>query len=717
MELGNRWRAIEATDELRRVFPDPDLGDEDWASVAVPGHWRSVPEFAASDGPLLYRCRFETPEGAGPDRRFWLQLDGIFYDGDVWLDKSYLGVTEGYFFPHTFEVTEAIADRREHLLAVEVACTPPVDRRAKRNLTGTFEHSDYLDQKWNPGGIWRPVHLVDSGPVRISRLRVQCPEATADRATVDLRASLDASRAVTAVLVTTLTRPDGRPVAEWRNDRPLAAGANQVDWRVAVDRPELWWPAALGDQALYDLAVHLDIDGEVSDRRQVRTGLRQIRMRNFVASINGERLFLKGANQGPTRRALAEVTAEEFEADVVLAHRAGLDLVRLHGHISRHELYDAADRHGLLIWQDLPLHRGYTRVRRQAMGQATEAVDLLGHHPSIAIWCGHNEPVAIDSDPTAFRDEASPPRRWAGFAAGQVLPSVNKTRLDRSVRRALEKADGSRPVVAHSGVFPHPAWGTDTHLYLGWQYGDERDLPAVLARLPVLGRFVSEFGAQAVPYSGDFCEPERWPHLDWEHLTEAHALQKGPFDGHVPPASYRSFEAWRTATQRYQADIVRFHIETLRRLKYRPTGGFCLFLFADSQPAITCSVLDDQRVPKVAFDTLAAVCAPVIVVADRLDAAYAPGQALDLQVHVVSDLRTPLVNNRVRAQLRWPGGTRVWSFEGDVEADSCTRIGALRHVLPAESGDGAVTLELDLEWSGGTAHSSYESYVSSVTAV
>ena len=105
----------------------------------------------------------------------------------------------------------------------------------------------------------------------------------------------------------------------------------------------------------------------------------------------------------------------------------------------------------------------------------------------------------------------------------------------------------------------------------------------------------------------------------------------------------------------------------------------------------------------------------MIVVADRLEAAYAPGQALDLQVHVVSDLRTPLVENRIQARLTWPGGTRVWSFEGDVEADSCTRIGALRHVLPALSDGGPVTLDLDLEWSGGNAHSSYESHVSSVT--
>ena len=52
---------------------------------------------------------------------------------------------------------------------------------------------------------------------------------------------------------------------------------------------------------------------------------------------------------------------------------------------------------GLLLWQDMPLQWGYAAaVRKQAARQAREAVDLLGYHPSIAVWCGHNEPIALD---------------------------------------------------------------------------------------------------------------------------------------------------------------------------------------------------------------------------------------------------------------------------------------------------------------------------------
>ncbi len=148
--------------------------------LPVPGHWRSQPELRrpptgrSSTGAVSRPRRLP-----GRDRRYWLQLDGVFYDGDVWLDGSYLGDTEGYFFPHTFEVTEAVLRRRDHLLAVEVACTPPADRRAKRNLTGVFQHCRLprrrLESRWDLAARPAPRHAARCGSAGSGAL----PEATA----------------------------------------------------------------------------------------------------------------------------------------------------------------------------------------------------------------------------------------------------------------------------------------------------------------------------------------------------------------------------------------------------------------------------------------------------------------------------------------------------------------------------------------------------------
>ena len=101
---------------------------------------------------------------------------------------------------------------------------PPGDRTAKRNLTGVFQHWDAIDPAWNPGGIWRPVHVRETGPVRIAALRVSCREATAGRAVVVLRACLDSDAARTVCLQTRLGGQDHQL------DHPLATGDNEVEW-------------------------------------------------------------------------------------------------------------------------------------------------------------------------------------------------------------------------------------------------------------------------------------------------------------------------------------------------------------------------------------------------------------------------------------------------------------------------------------------------------
>ena len=694
MDLSGPWRAHAAEERLARVFADVGHDDSSWPELSVPGHWRSSPDFASHDGPVLYRRRFETSV-ADDDRRAWLVLDGVFYLGDVWLDGSYVGNTEGYFFPHTFDVTGALRAGDEHVIAVEVACTPQTDRTHKRQLTGVFQHWDCLDPEWNPGGLWRPVRIEETGPVRIQTLSALCRDASEETATVGFRAVLDAIDARSVVLRTAI----GEVRHETRHS--LAAGENRIDWNVAVEQPNLWWPRSLGDQPLYDVTVEVvDEDGECSHRRQFRTGLRQVRMAKWQFEVNGERLFLKGSNQGPTRMALAEATADELAADVQLAVDANLDLLRIHAHITRPELYEAADVAGLLLWQDLPLQWGYSRsVRKQAARQAREAVDLLGHHPSIAIWCAHNEPIAVEVEPSL---ERPPARAAARILSGLSLPTWNKNVLDLRLHRVLEKADRSRPVVPHSGVPPHPgSGGTDSHLYFGWYHGEDTGLAPFLAVWPRMARFVSEFGAQAVPESSDFMEPDRWPDLPWERLARRHALQKWVFDRRVPPSDYPTFEAWRQATQAYQARLVKEQIEALRLLKYRPTGGFCHFSFADGWRAVTWSVLDSERVPKLALAALRDACQPVIVVATPLARTMRPGSSLALDVHVVNDLRRP-VQGCVRAELSWEGGSQRWDWQGDAPADDCVRVGTIQAVVPAVDGPLELVLELTHDEGGTT---------------
>lgn len=682
------WRVTPADDDLRRNGIGLDTDDSSWSEIAVPGHWRAHPEFADHDGPLLYRRRVVTDE-VEQGRRRWLTLDGVFYQADVWLDGAYLGDAEGYFMPHSFDVTALSRIGDEHVVAVEVVCSPQRSHRGKRNITGIFQHWDGIDRDWNPGGLWRSVHLYETGPARIDRLRVLCRDADEARAHVLLRTAVDCDQSRS---VTIRTYVDGELLGE--NERRLAHGLNEVTWGIDIANPALWWPRVLGDQPMTSIRVDIVVDGEVSDSRARRTGLRVVAWNDWCCSVNGERLFLKGANLLPTRAALADATVEDMRRDVELAVETGLDALRVHAHIAPRPIYDAADELGVLLLQDFPLQWGYARsVRSQAIAQAQAAVDQLGHHPSIIQWSAHNDPTAV-----AVGLEGDTARSRLRYVAAHQLPSWNKTVLDRWVKRSFERADPTRLCVPHSGVLPHLPLldGTDSHFYFGWYHGDVRDVERLAATVPRVVRFVSEFGAQAVPPAADFIDPEAWPDLDWDELLRRHGLQKWVFDERVPPSQFDSFTEWRRATQEYQAELIRHHVELFRRLKYRPTGGFCVFAFNDPAPVVSWSVLDHERNPKLAWDALERACTPVIVVADRPPEVVAAGERLRLDVHVVSDLRSRIDSAVVDVTASWSGGSTRWRFGGSVEADSVARVGTIALDVPDTLG----ILRFDLVLSG-----------------
>ena len=373
--------------------------------------------------------------------------------------------------------------------------------------------------------------------------------------------------------------------------------------------------------------------------------------------VNGERLFLKGANLLPTQQLLGTASPSEVAADVKAARNAGLDLVRPLAHIARPELYAAADELGMVVWQDLPVRGVMSRsVAEEARRQAREAVDLLGHHPSVALWCAHDDPF-----PRTRRPSATP------RAVSRLGPSWNRDVLDRRLARVLSRCDGSRPVVAHTGVPPHlPSLeGTTSQLWFGLHGGRAADLAPTLARLPAMGQFVSAFGTPAA---------------------------------------------------QDQAEVVKTTIEILRRLKYRPTGGFLLHALADvtagpgtngrNDSGDGFGVLDGLRRPKPGWQALVEACRPLIVTADPLPASVRNGERLDLAVHVVNDTRADVDGIQVRARVLGPGNIVISEqrWAGTATADDCVLVGRIDAPVPLGTPPGPLTVELTLTGADEPGH-------------
>ena len=157
-----------------------------------------------------------------------------------------------------------------------------------------------------------------------------------------------------------------------------------VDWqgkegwvRCEVVRPDRWWPAGLGGQALYDLTIRLLVDQDVLMEHQTTIGLTSVRRihldERLQALVNGHVFSIQA------------VVPIDLADERSLLPASGDSLLLVRGHYGPDVLYDAADRAGILLIQCVPIHP----EARPGCDMAQQ-VDRLCAHPSLVGWfVGH----------------------------------------------------------------------------------------------------------------------------------------------------------------------------------------------------------------------------------------------------------------------------------------------------------------------------------------
>ena len=659
-----------------------------WTPVRVPGHWQLEDAFVAYEGLVLYRCRFARRPPAR-DRMISLRFGGVYYAARVWLNGSYLGEHQGYFAPFEFDVSDFLAEGGENELLVEVYSPRELAENDRETIGGVWAMWDGLASHINPGGIFRSVDLIPSGGVRIRSLGATADASGRGFAYVDLYA-----RHGGLTKLTGRVRPLGfeAPGAELERAVRLEAGSNRFDLGFYLPHVRPWRVWDRGDQPLYELALGCDGAEETT-----RFGARSVELRDWKVYLDGERVFLRGINYVPTDAYPARATRERLRADASLVREAGMNAVRVHAHVAEKGFYEACDELGLLVFQDFPLQWTHRRsVLGTAVTQAAEMASELRSYPSVGIYLAHDEPFYV-----------VPPEKWSVLDLLRTAAEVLSPRwalwqrrvLGPAVVRSILEEDPTRPVIDAAG---HPL--TTNHLYFGWYYGCFRDLERAVRIFPGLSRLPTEYGAQALP------DPESlreiWPPgkpPDWENLSLNYRLQSQRMLRYVLWEGDR--DRFVRETQEYQAEVLKHATELFRRRKYHPTGGTFAFMLNDAAPAISWSVVDWRRRPKIAYETLKTVMAPVLICAEYPRESYEPGDDLSLPLFVVNDLPRSL------GLVNWSwdlllGGTSVARGEGrtEVPADSVVRLGEAAAALP---GSGPALLRLRLSGDGVEARNEY----------
>jgi beta-mannosidase len=591
------------------AYFSPELETSRWRPINLPQNW-----FLAGlnyHGVIWFRREFMA-DSTWQGRAVSLRFTGVDYFADVWLNGQKLGAHTGYFQPFTFDAGNALNYTGRNVLVVRVES--PYEEygvawpHRKTLIKGVLEHHNArpggawaaAGQEYNTGGIWNAVWLEISDFVTLDgvQLRATWPSTqTMAVATVDAQLSVNNHSDETvqaSVQVDLVPRNfDGATFSLPARSVSLPPGETSVQLTGTVRDPKLWWTWDRGNPNLYTVNTVLTVDGQLIDSEKSIFGFRQITVDDDWAwTLNGQRFFPRGSTYISSQW-LSQTDEAWFHRDVQLMRDANLNFVRVQAHVEPSEFYTAADELGLLVWQEFPLQWGYSDAPAfvdEAQRQLHDMITLLGNHPSIAIWVMHNE---------------SP---WDTPALGSRMDKYDRRqnkRLDELLAERARRLDPSRPVHINSGT-------RDQHVYPGWESGSWRDY-ADLPGAP----FVTEYGAQALPnleMLRHMFAPEeltyqsgevrtRWEFHDFEPL---HAFDVAGID---PGQSTEEFIA---NSQAYQANLLQFATESYRRAKYDPMQGIVQYMFVDAWPAITWSVLDYNRQPKLAYSALKTAMQPIL---------------------------------------------------------------------------------------------------------
>jgi len=591
--------------------------DSSWLARKLPGQWQQVPQFKDYGGNMLYRYKFEFNPVAG--RAYYLRFNGVFYRANLWLNGYYLGRHAGYFDPFEYDVTFHLRDK--NVLVAQVICPFENNKGAKTQITGVFGNWDLIAANKNPGGIWREVEIVEAGTARFRRLWLGTQKLEGDNARVRLYGEMRSLPLAREPYTITLDlEPEIFPGKAFHLEFGLTGepGRNYFKKEFTLEKPALWNTWDRGKPNLYQVTVKAVLNGRVQDEQRFITGIRTIEKQcparkigdycwEFV--LNGKPIYIRGNNYAPSDVYLAAATAETITKDAQMMKDSYYNMVRVHAHIDRPEFYEAMDRAGIMVFQDFPLQWGYSEtILDDAKLQVQEMVWLLGSHPSIALWCCHNEPG-----------------------------KANLKKLDPALKKIIEFTDSTRPVNLASG----PGKAADAHHYEGWYTGTVDGFAMIYSR-PFQQRpvFITEFGAQAFPDYDNavkFMDPEI-NKIDWKKLETENLLQKKIMDRRVPIQPGMDLKTYVQATQDYQARLLKFHVDFLRAKKYSKNFGIMPFCYNDPQPGIVWSVVDYWREPKQGYFAVRQSFQPVYAFAAWQFKPYKRGRKITMPIYLVNDL-------------------------------------------------------------------------------
>ncbi|MFY0600505.1 MAG: hypothetical protein JXR03_12610 [Cyclobacteriaceae bacterium] len=385
--------------------------------------------------PYWFRTSFELPKNK-TEKTVWLHFNEINYAAEIWLNGELVAdssIVKGMERRFKFDVSSTIKNTNELLVKIY-----PLDHPGKpappattalqhpgRNMgedpsiAKNYTKWDALGWDWQPAirdremGITEDVFVSFTGSLDLIDPYITADLPLPDTTSADVKLSIDIHNTSEEVsegkLVFEILDPSGKEIIDFDYEVQLLPGitnttiSKQQIADLKISNPKLWWPINYGNPNLYTVNIKIFHNGTMSDSETIDFGIREVEtyIGNYerVYKINGQKIYPRGGNW--VNDMLLSWTKTRYDQEINLSAQANLNLQRIWGPtgVPPACFFDAADRNGIMIWQDFlsdfwgtkeldPLYRPEEGLYKLA---TIDIIKKLRNHPSLIIWCGGNE--------------------------------------------------------------------------------------------------------------------------------------------------------------------------------------------------------------------------------------------------------------------------------------------------------------------------------------
>ena len=397
---------------------------------------------------MTYETTFTLPKTFAPrDHRVLLHFGAVDQIAEVFVNGRPIVRHEGGYLPFSGDITKALLPGVNHL----TVCV----------MDGLDHDYPYGKQSKKRGGmwytpvtgIWQTVWLEAVPEKHITGLKI-----TPDLCGIDLRVDTEAAH------VDAVVRQDGDEVAR-------ISFANTGEKR-RIDIPEehirLWTPDS---PALYDLTITAGADTVHSYFALRTVEIKPDKHGVNRLCLNGAPVFLNGVlDQGYfTDGHYLPGDPKEYERDVLRMKELGFNMLRKHIKVEPEAFYEACDRLGMLVVQDMVNNGGYNYLfdtvlptigfqrrpnwpvsqRRKEIFEtcAWDTICHLHNHPCIIGYTIFNEGWGqFDADRLYRKLKALDPTRFWDTASGWFIPKETDVDSKHVYFRNKKLKPGKRPM-------------------------------------------------------------------------------------------------------------------------------------------------------------------------------------------------------------------------------------------------------------------------------